>query len=92
LHILSLISHTVIGIIYAFYTENGFSKFVTVVPVPLNDRLYCTAVMWPSAHDLSTNVQALILIKSVSSLYDELTGIKTLKQILEQQATVVRHA
>jgi len=48
--------------------------------------------MWPSAHDLSTNVQALILIKSVSSLYDELTGIKTLKQILEQQATVVRHA
>jgi hypothetical protein len=48
--------------------------------------------MRPSAHDLSTNVQALILIKSVSSLYEELTGIKTLKQISEQQATVLHDA
>jgi len=48
--------------------------------------------MWPSAHDPSTNVQALILIKSASSLYEELTGIKTLKQISKQQATVLHHA
>jgi hypothetical protein len=48
--------------------------------------------MWPSAHDPSINEQALILIKSVSSLYEELTGIKTLKQISKQQAIALHHA
>jgi hypothetical protein len=46
--------------------------------------------MWPSAHYISTNVQALS--KSVSSLYEELTGIKTLKQISKQQAIVLHHS
>jgi len=45
LRILSLISHKVIGIIYAFYIENGFSKFVTVAPVPLNDKHWVSIVL-----------------------------------------------